>query len=63
MALWVSIGKMGVPQSAQGMLISRSSRLAVIAFRLDGAMPAIVIVGDSIDNVRSVAADIGSTLS
>jgi hypothetical protein len=54
---------MGVPQSAQGMLISRSSRLAVIAFRLDGAMPAIVIVGDSIDNVRSVAADIGSTLS
>ena len=59
----VSIGKMELPQSAQGMLISRSSSLAVMTFKLDGDTPAIVIKGDSIESVNKVPADIGSTLS
>lgn len=59
----VSIGKMELPQSAQGMLISRSSSLAVIVFKFDGDIPAIVINGDSIESVKRVPADMGSTLS
>ena len=45
------------------MFISRSSRLAIVAFKLEGTIPAMVIRGDSIDIVSSVMADMGSTLS